>query len=130
MSSLAPTLQAYFTDRLLSQRRVSPNTIASYRDTFRLLLAFAQEKTGTPPARLEISDLDAPLIGSFLEHLEAERGNSVRTVASNCTSCRCDLGLRDVSGVRDALTAFLLDVRWERDAVAVGAAVAGSELAG
>jgi site-specific recombinase XerD len=79
MSSLAPTLQAYFTDRLLSQRRVSPNTIASYRDTFRLLLAFAQEKTGTPPARLEISDLDAPLIGSFLEHLEAERGNSVRT---------------------------------------------------
>jgi site-specific recombinase XerD len=79
MSSLAPALQGYFTDRLLSQRRVSPNTVASYRDTFRLLLEFAQEKTGTPPARLEITHLDAPLIGAFLEHLERERGNSVRT---------------------------------------------------
>jgi len=79
MSSLAPTLQAFFTDRLLCQREVSPNTVASYRDTFRLLLAFAQEKTGTPPARLELSDLDAPLIGAFLEHLEQERGNSART---------------------------------------------------
>lgn len=79
MSSLAPTLQAFFTDRLLCQREVSPNTIASYRDTFRLLLAFAQQNTGTPPARLELSALDAPLIGAFLEHLEQERGNSPRT---------------------------------------------------
>jgi integrase/recombinase XerD len=79
MSSLAPTLQAFFTDRLLCQRRVSPNTIASYRDTFRLLLAFAQQQTGKPPARLEVTDLDAPLIGAFLEQLETERGNSTRT---------------------------------------------------
>jgi integrase/recombinase XerD len=79
MSSLAPTLEAFFTDRLLCQRRVSPNTIASYRDTFRLLLSFTQQKTGTPPARLELSDLDAPLIGAFLEHLETGRGNSART---------------------------------------------------
>jgi site-specific recombinase XerD len=79
MSSLAPTLQAFFTDRLLCQRAVSPNTIASYRDTFRLLLGFAQEKTGTPPSRLEISHLDAPLIGAFLELLEQQRGNSART---------------------------------------------------
>jgi integrase/recombinase XerD len=79
VSSLAPTLEAFFTDRLLCQRRVSPNTIASYRDTFRLLLSFAQQETGTPPARLEVSDLDAPLIGAFLEHLETERGNSART---------------------------------------------------
>jgi site-specific recombinase XerD len=79
MSSLAPTLEAFFTDRLLCQRRVSPNTIASYRDTFRLLLSFAQQKTGTPPARLEIADLDAPLIGAFLEHLENERDNTART---------------------------------------------------
>jgi site-specific recombinase XerD len=79
MSSLAPTLEAFFTDRLLCQRRVSPNTIASYRDTFRLLLSFAQQKTGTPPARLEIADLDAPLIGAFLEHLETERDNTART---------------------------------------------------
>lgn len=79
MSSLAPTLQAFFTDRLLCQRRVSPNTIASYRDTFRLLLSFAQQQTGKPPARLELSDLDGPLIGAFLEQLETERGNSTRT---------------------------------------------------
>jgi integrase/recombinase XerD len=79
MTSLAPTLEAFFTDRLLRQRRVSPNTIASYRDTFRLLLLFAKQKTGTPPARLELADLDAPLIGAFLEHLETERGNTART---------------------------------------------------
>ncbi len=73
MSSLAPTLEAFFTDRLLCQRHVSPNTIASYRDTFRLLLSFTQQNTGTPPARLELSDLDAPLISAFLEHLETDR---------------------------------------------------------
>jgi len=79
MTALAPTLQAYFTDRLLCQRRVSPNTVASYRDAFRLLLSFMQQKTGTPPARLELTQLDAPTIGAFLEHLEHDRGNSVRT---------------------------------------------------
>ncbi len=76
---LAPTLEAFFTDRLLCQQRVSPNTIASYRDTFRLLLAFAQQKTGTRPARLELTHLDAPTVGAFLEHLETDRGNSART---------------------------------------------------
>lgn len=79
MSQLAPSLQAYFTERLAGQQRVSPNTIASYRDTFRLLLAFAQQQTGTQPARLELDQLDAPMIGAFLEHLETERGNSART---------------------------------------------------
>jgi integrase/recombinase XerD len=76
---LAPTLEAFFSDRLLRQKRVSPNTIASYRDTFRLLLIFVQEKTGTRPARLELTQLDAAMIGAFLEHLETERGNSART---------------------------------------------------
>ncbi|MCA1699603.1 MAG: site-specific integrase [Actinobacteria bacterium] len=79
MTPLAPLLEAFFTDRLLCQQRVSPNTIASYRDTFRLLLAFAQKKTGTRPARLEVTQLDASLIGAFLEHLETDRGNSART---------------------------------------------------
>jgi integrase/recombinase XerD len=79
MTALAPALQAYFTDRLLCQRRVSPNTVASYRDAFRLLLSFMQQKTGTPPARLELTQLDAPTIGAFLEHLERDRGNSART---------------------------------------------------
>src|SRR5215216_4832416 len=79
MSSLAPTLEAYFTDRLIRQRRVSPHTIASYRDTFRLLLGYINRTTGTPPSRLEITDLDAARIGAFLQHLEHERGNTART---------------------------------------------------
>jgi site-specific recombinase XerD len=79
MSALAPTLQAFFTDRLIRQRQASPHTIAAYRDTFKLLLAFAADRAGIAPSRLRIEDLDAPLIGAFLTHLEAERGNSVRT---------------------------------------------------
>jgi site-specific recombinase XerD len=79
MSLLAPTLQAFFTQRLTEQLRASPNTIAAYRDTFRLLLGFAQQRTRKAPSKLELSDLDAPLIGAFLEHLESARGNSVRT---------------------------------------------------
>jgi site-specific recombinase XerD len=79
MTALAPTLQAFFTDRLMSQRQASRHTIAAYRDTFRLLLGFASEQTRTTPSALDVGDLDAPLIGTFLEHLEAKRGNSVRT---------------------------------------------------
>lgn len=79
MSALAPTLQGFFTERMLTQRRASPNTVASYRDTFRLLLAFTQRRTGKTPSKLDFEDLDAVLIGAFLEHLEVERHNSVRT---------------------------------------------------
>ena len=79
MSALAPTLQAFFVDRLISQRNASPRTVAAYRDTLRLLLRFAQRKTGKQPCQLDFSDLDAPLIGAFLDHLEDERGNTPRT---------------------------------------------------
>ncbi len=79
MSLLAPTLQAFFSARLITQRNSSPQTIAAYRDTFRLLLAFAHEQTGKQPFQLDIDDLDAPLIGAFLNHLEEDRGNSPRT---------------------------------------------------
>ena len=79
MTALAPALQAYFTERLITQRSSSPETIAAYRDAFRLLLRFAQEQTGKQPFDLDIDDLDAPLIGSFLKHLEDDRGNSPRT---------------------------------------------------
>jgi site-specific recombinase XerD len=79
MSTFAPTLQAFFTERLTRQRQVSPHTIAAYRDALRLLLCYAAERTGLPPSRLDFADLDAPLIGGFLDHLEHERGNSVRT---------------------------------------------------
>ena len=79
MSALAPTLQAFFTDRLIRQRNASDHTIAAYRDTMRLLLGYVTAQTGTAPSRLDIDQLDAPMIGSFLDHLEHERGNSVRT---------------------------------------------------
>ena len=79
MSALAPTLQAFFTDRLTRQRRASGHTIAAYRDTLRLLLTYAATRTGIAPSRLDLADLDAPLIGGFLDHLERERSNSVRT---------------------------------------------------
>lgn len=79
MTALAPALQAFFTDRLITQRNASPQTIAAYRDTFRLLLRFAHQQTGKQPFELDIDDLDAPLIGAFLTHLEQDRGNSART---------------------------------------------------
>lgn len=65
MSALAPVLQAYFTDRLIGQRAASPNTIAAYKLTFRLLLAFASQRTGQPPSGLDIAEVDAPLIAAF-----------------------------------------------------------------
>ena len=72
-------LGAFFTDRLMSQRQASPNTIASYRDTFCLLLRFAQERLKKSPMELTIRDLNAPFVGAFLDHLEKRRGNSART---------------------------------------------------
>jgi len=79
MTALAPILQAFFTDRLARQRDASPHTIAAYRDTWRMLLAFASTSTGKQPCQLELTDLDAPLVGGFLDHLEHDRGNSPRT---------------------------------------------------
>ena len=79
MSTLAPTLQAFFTDRLAQQRQASPHTIAAYRDTLKLLLVFAQQRTGKAPSRLDVADLDAPLVSAFLGYLESDRGNSART---------------------------------------------------
>ena len=79
MSALAPTLQAFFTDRLLTQRQASPRTVAAYRDTLRLLLRFAQHRTGRPPSRLDLADLDADLVVALLTHLEHDGRNGVRT---------------------------------------------------
>jgi site-specific recombinase XerD len=76
---LAPLLEGFFLDRLMRQRRVSENTIAAYRDTFRLLLRFAAIQLGKPPAQLELGWLDATFIGDFLDHLEIDRRNSIRT---------------------------------------------------
>src|SRR3970282_2853032 len=72
-------LEAFFTDRLMRQRQASPHTIASYRDTFRLLLEFVSLRLKKAPSTFLLDDLDAPLIGAFLDHLERERGISARS---------------------------------------------------
>jgi site-specific recombinase XerD len=79
MSALAPTLQVWFTDRLIAQRNVSPHTIRAYRDTLRLLLDYAEARLGRQPSQLDIAEVDAPLIAAFLDHLETERRNSIST---------------------------------------------------
>lgn len=79
MSALAPLLESFFTEGLMAQRAASTHTVAAYRDTFRLLLRFAQDRVGSPPARLDLAQLDAPLIGAFLTHLEVDRHNRVST---------------------------------------------------
>jgi integrase/recombinase XerD len=79
MTVLAPVLESFFTERLMTQRRASPHTIAAYRDTCKLLLGYAWQHTGKHPAQLDFTDLDAPLVSGFLQHLETSRGNSVTT---------------------------------------------------
>jgi site-specific recombinase XerD len=88
MTLVAPTLQAFFTDRLATQRRASPRTIAAYRDTLRLLLGFVHCRTGVRPAQLDWADLDATMISAFLHYLESERGNSIRTRNVRLTAIR------------------------------------------
>ena len=78
-TSFAGILQSFFTDRLVRQRQASPHTIASYRDAFRLLLRFAQQRLGKDPSNLTLEDFDAPFVGEFLHHVEQARRNSART---------------------------------------------------
>ena len=78
-ANLPRLLEGFFSERLMHQRQASPHTIASYRDTFSLLLRFLQERTNKLPSTLSLQDLDAPVVGAFLEHLEKGRGNSPRT---------------------------------------------------
>lgn len=79
MTLIAPTLQGFFTERLVRQRQASPATVASYRDSLRLLLGFAAERTGKTPSALGFNDLDVDVITAFLAHLEHDRANAART---------------------------------------------------
>jgi integrase len=79
MTALAPTLQAFFTDRLIRQRQASPHTITAYRNTWRLLIVFTAQRTRKRPGKLDFADLDAQLIAAFLDHLEHDRANTTRT---------------------------------------------------
>ena len=79
MSTLAPLLQGFFTDRLIRQRQASPYTITGYRDTMRLLVTFAAARVGTTPSQLSLADLDATTIGAFLDYLATVRHNAAST---------------------------------------------------
>jgi integrase/recombinase XerD len=79
VSRLAPILQGFFTDRLIRQRQASPRTIAAYRDSLRLLVAYTAHALGKQPADLDVADLNATIVVAFLTHLETERGNTVTT---------------------------------------------------
>jgi site-specific recombinase XerD len=73
-----PLLETCCTERLLRQKRVSPHTVASYRDTFSLLWRFTHQQLGTAPSALTLDDWDAPLLSAFLDALEHQRGTSAR----------------------------------------------------
>jgi site-specific recombinase XerD len=78
-SQFPALLEAFFVDRLMRQRQASPHTITSYRDTFRLLLQYAQQRLSRTPSQITLPDLDTPFLGAFLDHLEQERDNSARS---------------------------------------------------
>ncbi|MGO8765028.1 MAG: site-specific integrase [Limisphaerales bacterium] len=80
--------QSFFSKRLIAQRKVSPHTVAAYAQTFRLLLAYAQKRLGTPPAKLSLAKLDAPLVAEFLDDLEANRSNGARSRNARLASLR------------------------------------------
>ena len=88
ITPLATLLQSFFTDRLMKQRQASPHTIASYRDTFRLLLEFAYNRLEKPPSKLALDDLTAPFIGAFLDHIQSDRHNGSRTRNLRLTAIR------------------------------------------
>src|SRR5262249_23031566 len=77
--SLGPLLQSFFAQHLLGYRRASPQTVAAYRDTFRLLLTFLRARHGREPSRLNVEDIDSDALLAFLDHLETERKNSIRS---------------------------------------------------
>src|SRR5260370_18295939 len=93
MSVLAPVLQGFFTVRLMQHKNASPHTIKAYRDTWRLLLAYAAQATGTPPSKMRIAQLDHQLITGFLHHLATPRGSTLLTpnapLAAIHSTCRC-----------------------------------------
>jgi site-specific recombinase XerD len=85
---LAAVLQAFFLERLVAQRNASPQTVAAYRDSFRLLLQFVQQHSGKAPERLELTDLDAPTVLAFLDHLERTRRNTIRSLNARLAAIR------------------------------------------
>ena len=88
----AVLVRDFFCERLLNQQNVSPHTVTSYRDAFRLLLAFLQRRQRMPPSKLGLEHIDAPTVLAFLEYLETERGNCVRTRNARLAAIRAFVG--------------------------------------
>ena len=87
MTAITATVQAFFTERLLTQRHASPRTVAAYRDTIRMLLAFTSARTGSPCHHLEFTDLSAETIGAFLDHLGARTRNARLAAIHSLFAC-------------------------------------------
>lgn len=90
-TDLARLLQAFFCQRLMQQRHASPRTVSAYRDAFRLLLRFAEAHIGKPVTQLSLADLDAPLVLAFLDDLETQRHNTVRSRNARLAAIRAFL---------------------------------------
>jgi integrase/recombinase XerD len=113
-ASFAPLLQIFFTEHLISHRRASPQTVDGYRDTFRLLLEFLRQSKGKEPSALCLSDLDAPTILSFLDYLERERSNSIRSRNVRLAAIRAFfrlVALRDPASVNLATRVLAIPVK-------------------
>ena len=101
--TFAALVQEFFTDYMVQQRGLSPRTVASYRDAFVLLLRFAEQNLGKPPTVLQLTDIDAKFLSSFLDHLEADRHNTVRSRNSRLAAVKSFLKFaarRDVTNLR------------------------------
>jgi site-specific recombinase XerD len=113
---IGPHLQAFFSEHLCNHKRASPQTIASCRDTFRLLLQFLKKTTGIEPAAMEIADMDAPAVLAFLDNLEQQRGNSVRSRNIRLAAIRSFfrlIALRDPDSVGIATRILAIPVKRE-----------------
>ena len=112
--SLGALLQDYFCQRLVQQRQVSPQTVASYRDAFRLLLHFAEYKLCKPITQITLTELDAPLVLAFLDYLEGERKNSVRSRNARLAAVRSFLhyaGLQEPSALSTIQKVFAIPMK-------------------
>ena len=96
VGTLAPLVQDFFVEHLLGYKRFSPQTVAAYRDTFRLLLAFLKQLRGQEPSQLRLDDVDATAILAFLDNLETDLGNSIRSRNARLAAVRSSFSFRGV----------------------------------
>ena len=87
-ADFSPLCQSFFSKRLMAQRKASPHTVSAYAQTFRLLMTYAQKRLDTPPSKLSLAKLDAPFVADFLDDLESNRSNGVRSRNARLASLR------------------------------------------